>query len=203
MTSNLNLPAPMSDAQAGSPASIEVISPDNSRHLMHVKEFPFFVGRGEAGNHLTLPDMRISRQCAAIVAIDGRYYLEDRGHRLGVFINNKKITRQPLEDQDVITFGLNDSYQLVFRQSETDTKTTQNLLSSMDGPGTESVSLGLGKLDLLLKRPGCCIPSFPWKRCWTPCWIRPSPLRMQTAVCCSRRDPRDRCSHGWHAVAGP
>ena len=193
----------MSDPQAVSPASIEVISPDNSRHLMHVKEVPFFLGRGEAGNHLTLPDMRISRQCAAIVAIDGRYYLEDRGHRLGVFINNKKIARQPLEDQDVITFGLKDSYQVVFRQSETETKTIPNLLSSVDGPGAESVLWGSANSICFLKRPGCCIPSFRWKRCCTPCWIGPSPSPMQSVVCCSRQDPRDRCSHGWHAVAGP
>jgi phosphoserine phosphatase RsbU/P len=139
----------MSDPLATAHASIEVVSPDNSHHVTKVAESPFFVGRGEAGNHLALPDMRISRQCAAVVVMDGRYYLEDRGHRLGVFINEKRITRQPLEHGDTITFGLNDSYKLIFRYSKTDTEPTQP--SSMGGPGAESVSRGLSKLNLLLE----------------------------------------------------
>jgi len=118
--------------------SLEVVSPDNSRHTARVEQFPFFVGRGDAGNHLALPDMRISRQCAAILATDGRHYLEDRGHRLGVFVNGQKITKQVLHDGDIITFGLNDSYKLLFHFSETVS-------------AAESISQGLGKLDLLLE----------------------------------------------------
>src|SRR5690242_6349451 len=92
--------------------------------------------------------MRISRQCAAVVAIDGRHYLEDRGHRLGIFINGKKISKQPLEDGDTITFGLADSYRLVFRFSKDITEPVRP--SSIDA-GAESVAQGLGKLDLLLE----------------------------------------------------
>jgi serine phosphatase RsbU (regulator of sigma subunit) len=123
--------------EASGKVSIEVVSPDNSRYVAKVEQFPFFVGRGDAGNHLALPDMRISRQCAALVANDGRHYVEDRGHRLGVFVNGQKITKQVLHDGDIITFGLNDSYKLLFHYSE--------------AAAGESVSQGLGKLDLLLE----------------------------------------------------
>src|SRR5262245_58944273 len=63
-------------------AALEVISPDNSRHRVRVTETPFLIGRGQAGNHLSLLDRRISRQCAAIVSEGGRHYVDDRGHRL-------------------------------------------------------------------------------------------------------------------------
>ena len=69
------------------------------------------MGRGgEIGNHLQLADRLISRQCAAITSEGGSYRLEDRGNRHGIFLNDKKIDRQALQDGDVISFGLDDSY---------------------------------------------------------------------------------------------
>jgi serine phosphatase RsbU (regulator of sigma subunit) len=132
-------------------AALEVISPDNSRRRVAVSQSPFHVGRGEAGNHLDLPDKRISRQCAAIVADGGRYYLEDRGHRLGVFLNRARITRQVLTDGDTITFGLDDSYQIVFRSGETSTASIQNLVTRMESMAGTDTAGGLGKLNLLLE----------------------------------------------------
>jgi sigma-B regulation protein RsbU (phosphoserine phosphatase) len=84
------------------------------------------------------------------VAIDGRYYLEDRGHRLGVFINGEKVSRQPLEHEDIITFGLGDSYKLIFRYSKTDAEPTHSE-AGIGNPGADSVSRGLSKLNLLLE----------------------------------------------------
>src|ERR1700691_6310225 len=105
----------MPDVPAVGEATLEVVSPDGSRQYVHLTESPFFIGRGEAGNHLPIPDKRISRQCAAIVSEGGRYYIEDRGHHSGIFINREKIVRQILEDGDVVSFGLDNSYKLVFR----------------------------------------------------------------------------------------
>jgi len=116
-----------------------------------VAESPFFIGRGEAGNHLPIPDKRISRQCATIVSKDGRYYLEDRGHHSGVFVNGKTIGKEILKDGDVITFGQDDSHKLVFRVSEGD-DTIQTLLTRMESVAeTDITSGGLGKLNLLLE----------------------------------------------------
>ena len=131
----------MSDPQASARASSRLSHRTTLTTLQGGTESPFFVGRGEAGNHLALPDMRISRQCAAVVAIDGRHYLEDRGHRLGVFINEKRITRQPLEHGDIITFGLNDSYRLVFRYSE-DTTPNPTLAFEHGRPRTRNLFRG-------------------------------------------------------------
>ena len=142
----------MHDVPAAGEAALEVISPDNSRHRMRVSESPFFIGRNEEGNHLQISDKRISRQCAAIVREEGRYYLEDRGNTRGVFINRGKIARQALEDGDVVTFGLDDSAKLVFHCTESDTASIQNLLTRMENvTETDAPSGGLGKLNLLLE----------------------------------------------------
>lgn len=144
----------MPNVPAAVEATLEVIAPDNTRHHVGVRESPFLIGRGEAGNHLPILDPRISRQCAAIVLEDGNYYLEDRGHRCGIFVNGQKIARKILEDRDVVTFGLGDSYQLVFRTAERDDETTslRELLVRMDSTGsTDTVSGGLSKLNLLLE----------------------------------------------------
>jgi serine phosphatase RsbU (regulator of sigma subunit) len=109
------------------------------------------MGRGETGNHLQFADNRISRQCAAIISEDGSYRLEDRGHRRGVFVNGKKIDRCVLEDGDVISFGVDDSYEVIFRSAAADTS-LQNLLSRIQSiPSTGSSPGGLHKLNLLLE----------------------------------------------------
>ena len=46
-----------------------------ARRSVPVTESPFFIGRGEAGNHLQLPDRRISRNCAAILSEDGQLHI--------------------------------------------------------------------------------------------------------------------------------
>src|ERR1700693_2517864 len=97
---------------------LEVISPDGARKYVRVTQVPFLIGRGaETGNHLQLNDRRISRNCAAIVLEASRLYIEDRGQRRGVFVNNEKIDSRALEDGDIITFGLEDSYEIIYRSA--------------------------------------------------------------------------------------
>jgi phosphoserine phosphatase RsbU/P len=129
---------------------LEVISPSRSRHLVAITESPFLIGRGETGNNLQLADTRISRQCAAIICEDGSYRLDDRGHRRGIHVNGNKVDHHVLEDGDVISFGLEDSYEIIFRAAAAET-TIQTILNRIENvSGGESVSGGLGKLNLLL-----------------------------------------------------
>src|SRR5260370_5741074 len=77
------------------------------------------IGRGaETGNHLQLTDRRISRNCAAVVIEANRYYVEDRGQRRGLFLNGEKIDSRELQDGDAITFGLDHSYEIIFRSAK-------------------------------------------------------------------------------------
>jgi phosphoserine phosphatase RsbU/P len=142
----------MSDNPSNGETGLEVVAPDGSRRFARIAETPFLIGRsGDTAKHLQLRDPRISRQCAAIVSEDSRYYLEDRGQRHGMFVNGDKITRRILEDGDVISFGVENFYELIFRSSLLDTSIPDLLsriesISSSDGPPG-----GLHKLNLLLE----------------------------------------------------
>jgi phosphoserine phosphatase RsbU/P len=139
---------------------LEVVSPDGVRRYVRVTQSPFLIGRGaETGNHLQLSsDRRISRNCAAIVVEANKYYIEDRGQRRGLFVNNEKVESRELKDGDLITFGLDDSYEIFYRSSAgTSDNTLPHLLtriehitgssSSADPPSSGG---NLAKLDQLL-----------------------------------------------------
>jgi len=133
-------------------ALLEIVASDGSRRPVRITESPFFIGRGGgSGNHLQLPDARISRRAAAILSERGCYLLEDRGQRGGIFINGEKIDRHTLEDGDVIIFGPEGACEVTFRSSEADTS-VQHLLSRIEGmAGSDPSPGGLSKINLLLE----------------------------------------------------
>jgi serine phosphatase RsbU (regulator of sigma subunit) len=148
----------MTEDSSPSPTFVEVIAPDKTCQSVAVTHFPFPIGRGETDNSVHLSDGRISRRCAAIVKDDSGFRLEDLGNRYGVFVNGAKVEQQPLSDGDVIGFGIDDSYQVVFHVGAAPDVPTQpevaNLLtrigtlSDLAGPSSSS---GLSKLNLLLE----------------------------------------------------
>ncbi len=142
----------MSNAPAIGEALLDIVAPDGSSRRVSITESPFFVGRGDgSGNHLQLPDNRISRRCAAILFESNRHYFEDRGQHGGVFVNGKKTDKKALEDGDIISFGFEGAYQITFRSSVAD-ESVQRLLTLIGSmPGGDSSSSGLGKLNLLLE----------------------------------------------------
>jgi len=133
-------------------SGLEVTSPDGSRRFVRITASPFLIGRGfETGNHLQLIDRRISRQCAAIISEGDRSYLEDRGHRYGIFVNGGKIDRCFLKDGDAIGFGFDDSYQVIFRTNADDVS-VRNMLDRIGTLSTsDTAPVGLRKLNLLLE----------------------------------------------------
>lgn len=142
----------MTDTQIIPEAVLELIGPDGSRRMVRVAHTPFLIGRGgETGNHLQLPDRRISRECAALVYEKGDFRLQDRGQRRGLFINGERVDSRPLRDGDTINFGLPDSYELIFHVGQ-GTESLPQLLSRMEQLSTaESGAGGLRKLSLLLE----------------------------------------------------
>jgi phosphoserine phosphatase RsbU/P len=141
-----------SDSSGADQLRLEVRAPDQSRRVVRITELPFLIGRGsETGNHLQLPDPRISRNCCALTSEAEGWYLEDRGHHRGVFINGKKTQRGRVQTGDVITFGLDDSYEIVLRAASGETA-VQGLLTRMAPmPGDDDSSAGLHKLNMLLQ----------------------------------------------------
>jgi sigma-B regulation protein RsbU (phosphoserine phosphatase) len=141
---------------AAGEAVLEVVSPDGARRYSRVVQSPFLIGRGaETGNHLQLSDRRISRECAAIIVEGNKFHLEDKGQRRGLYVNNEKVESRELKDGDIITFGLEDSYEIVFRSSSGASNEDlphlltriEHITSSESGSG----SGGLRKLNMLLE----------------------------------------------------
>ena len=134
-------------------AVLEVVSPDGARRFARVTQTPFMIGRGaETGNHLQLSDRRISRNCAAVVIEANRYYVEDRGQRRGLFVNGEKIDSRELQDGDAITFGLDDSYEIIFRSAKgADDDSIPLLLTRIEHITSSEPSGGLRKLNQLLE----------------------------------------------------
>src|SRR5882757_951417 len=133
---------------------LEVVSPDGARRYVRVTQMPFLIGRGaETGNHLQLADRRISRNCAAIVTEASKYYIEDRGQRRGLFVNGEKVESRELQDGDAITFGLDDSYEIVYRSAaNASTDSLPHLLTRIEHiTSSEPTGGGLRKLNLLLE----------------------------------------------------
>jgi len=135
---------------------LEVVSPDGARRFVRVTQSPFLIGRGaETGNHLQLSDRRISRNCAAMVVEANKHYIEDRGQRRGLFVNGEKVESRELQDGDIITFGVDDSYEIIYRSAgPTGEDSIPHLLTRMEHiTGSDVVSNAgarLSKLDQLL-----------------------------------------------------
>ncbi len=133
---------------------LEVVSPDGARRYVRVTQMPFLIGRGaETGNHLQLADRRISRNCAAIVTEASKFYIEDRGQRRGLFVNGEKVESRELQDGDSITFGLDDSYEIIYRSAaNASTDSLPHLLTRIEHiTSSEPTGGGLRKLNLLLE----------------------------------------------------
>jgi len=135
---------------------LEVVSPDGARRYVRVTQLPFLIGRGaETGNHLQLSDRRISRNCAAMVVEANKHYIEDRGQRRGLFVNGEKVESRELQDGDIITFGVDDSYEIIYRSSASAGQDSiPHLLTRMEhitgSDAVGSAGVRLSKLDQLL-----------------------------------------------------
>ncbi len=148
----------MTELSSRAQTFVEVIAPDQSRQTVTVTHSPFLIGRGETDNSVALTDGRISRHCAALVKGDSGYRVEDLGNRYGVFVNGVKVQQQALRDGDMIGFGIDDSYHIVFHFGSAPNVPTQpevaNLLTrigSLSQLASSSTSDGLSKLNLLLE----------------------------------------------------
>jgi serine phosphatase RsbU (regulator of sigma subunit) len=133
---------------------LEVVVPGLPHRFVPVTQSPFLIGRGsDTGNHLQLEDRRISRNCAAIVAGQDGYWLEDRGHRQGIFLNGEKVERKALRDGDVIDFGVEGGCEIVFHCTAAEV-TIESILTRMGSIPSIAGTLasgGLSKLNLLLE----------------------------------------------------
>ncbi len=138
---------------------LEVIAPDQTRQRVPLTHSPYLIGRSGAGDSgLQLLDARISRRCAMIVTCEDGFRLEDCGNRHGIFVNGVKVEQKRLEDGDVIGFGFDDCYSIVFhckastlQQSSDSVADLLTRLGAISNAAGSTSSVGLSRLNLLLQ----------------------------------------------------
>jgi serine phosphatase RsbU (regulator of sigma subunit)/pSer/pThr/pTyr-binding forkhead associated (FHA) protein len=130
---------------------LEVHCPDGSTRKIRLAETPYLIGRGEDGNHFPIADDHVSRKCASIVFENHCYCILDRGNSRGVFVNGGKVSKQPLDPGDVITFGSGVPYSIVFQSKVPETQSIKNPVTHAGPDSGTNVSQGLERLNLLLE----------------------------------------------------
>ncbi len=135
-------------AAAGT-ASLIVTDPSGNRRRIAIEPLPFRIGRG-AESSLLLRDSRVSRSHARIAIENGQYVVEDCGSLHGTFVNGKRVTRQPLKNSDLIEFGAQDSYHLIFALDGADLKRLMEQMTAADKPSMHGAGGNLGKLRAIL-----------------------------------------------------
>ena len=64
------------------------------------------IGRERASSDVALKDPNVSRRHAQVICAGGAWSIEDLNSTNGTLVNNRRVTRCPLRDGDLLTFGL-------------------------------------------------------------------------------------------------
>ncbi len=135
------------DSLAAEPLILTVIDSSGQTSHAHVNRSPFRIGRLPECD-LSLRDGRISRDHAQILLEDGKYFIEDRKSRHGLFVNGHKVTRHELRPRDRIEFGVHDSYQVLVGRSPA---STAPLIKKVVEMPSLTETGGLGRLSAVLE----------------------------------------------------
>lgn len=114
----------------------------DGEHMRFVRldRLPFSVGRLPERD-LVLTHKCVSRDHAVVLQEEDNYYVEDRGSRHGTYVNGEKIDRCLLHDGDSIHIGSMSGPMLRFRNSNSETHSSGELLKSL-GEVTSPKDLG-------------------------------------------------------------
>ena len=84
--------------------SAELIRIDGERPVAHVLSRRTRIGRA-AGCELQIESSSVSRHHAMVLVGPREAIIEDLNSTNGVFVNGRKVSRQPLSDGDAVTIG--------------------------------------------------------------------------------------------------
>src|SRR5690242_12172354 len=103
---------------AAAHAALDVIHPSGEHTRIPIEELPFRIGRGPE-NDLILNDNRVSRVHAWVFREQAAFAIEDLDSLHGTWVNGSRIEKPTtLRPGDAVHFGFQDSYHLVFFDSE-------------------------------------------------------------------------------------
>jgi sigma-B regulation protein RsbU (phosphoserine phosphatase) len=140
---------PVSDPGSGVFPSLIYVQGNEQRSII-LNRTPFSVGR-KVDKDLVIPDPRVSRDHAVIVAERGDFYVVDQGSKHGTFVNGERIQRQRLQRNDRLEFGVRDVAYVIFSPQHATTNSAREFLSQISGIQISTDTTDLEKLTLFLE----------------------------------------------------
>jgi pSer/pThr/pTyr-binding forkhead associated (FHA) protein len=83
---------------------IEVKFKDTVQKTLETDRDKITIGR-KKNNTINIDNLQVSNKHARIVKHGENYFIEDLKSTNGTFLNNEKISKEPLRDKDTITIG--------------------------------------------------------------------------------------------------
>jgi serine phosphatase RsbU (regulator of sigma subunit) len=122
----------------------------NEQRSIIMNRTPFSVGR-KVDKDLVIPDPRVSRDHALIVAENGDFFVVDQGSKHGTYVNGERVQRQRLQRNDRVEFGVRDVAYVIFSPQHATSNTAREFLSQISGIQISTDTTDLEKLTLFLE----------------------------------------------------
>jgi sigma-B regulation protein RsbU (phosphoserine phosphatase) len=122
----------------------------NEQRSIVMNRTPFSVGR-KVDKDLVIPDPRVSRDHALIVAENGYLFVVDQGSKHGTYVNGERVQRQKLQRNDRVEFGVRDVAYVIFSPQHATSNTAREFLSQISGIQISTDTTDLEKLTLFLE----------------------------------------------------
>jgi phosphoserine phosphatase RsbU/P len=122
----------------------------NEQQTLSLNHTPYTVGR-KVDRDLVIPDPRVSREHAHIVAENGEFFVVDQGSKHGTFVNGERVDRRKLARNDRLELGARDIAYLIFHPLHATSNTAREFLSQISGIQIAPEASDLEKLTLFLE----------------------------------------------------
>src|SRR6266850_1945597 len=122
----------------------------NDQQTLSLNHTPYTVGL-KVDRDLVIPDPRVSREHAHIVAENGEFFVIDQGSKHGTFVNGERVDRRKLVRNDRLEFGARDIAYLIFHPLHATSNTAREFLSQISGIQIAPEASDLEKLTLFLE----------------------------------------------------
>jgi phosphoserine phosphatase RsbU/P len=122
----------------------------NEQRSIVMNRTPFSVGR-KVDKDLVIPDPRVSRDHALIIAENGDFFVVDQGSKHGTYVNGERVQRQRLQRNDRVEFGVRDVAYVIFSPQHATSNTAREFLSQISGIQISTETTDLEKLTLFLE----------------------------------------------------
>ncbi len=120
------------------------------QRTLNIDHTPFTVGR-KVDKDLVIPDPRVSRDHAIIVAEDGQFTVVDQESKHGTYVNGERVQRRTLQNNDRLEFGVRDLAYAIFNPKQHASNTAREFLSQISVIQLHDDTSDLEKLTLFLE----------------------------------------------------